>query len=1342
MTIMNVVGSGSLFDNFLYFQIIDNGNATVDSLYFIENNIGLMNGVTFAGRLHTLSISNSVFYDCKVGNENTLIDTGEFHRLELRNLTFTKILDDLPTDSGNTMIFFNYYNISKEQDCIVNDIVIEESTIVFLEINDLIGKTSVPVFMNFTNIAYRNCNFEYDEHLIEFTKMEMQEDINIFLTNFAFSNLTFQRGGSLIEFSQQLANPVTFVSLTVKDVYQGLFHLEASNKLNLAYSTKVKIINSSFESINSHDYSFIELNQGGNLEIINSTFNQISSIENGAVIYAGYQETIVKIYNSRFTNCTAITGALFHASDQSVIKCENWTMISNFAVHGGIMYAENNGYFEFRNWFINFNYALIHIIAEIISSPTFESRVDSSTIHSNSIIDSASFYDEINIVCRVLCFLPSAYRTYLAENPQVYNLIQNPYLFEVISSILIIQNWEIYNQRLILTGLLSTISVENSHISNFTSSDDIFQISTCSLTLSNTSIQTIAHFSTNYLILASFESSVVLSNITYSSSSMAILMLANSNGLIDSCTFTNISSEASPILIRSSNITAIKKSKFVSIFTQNSSYPFRMYNSEVGVVEDVEFLSIQQCPLFLNQNKVTSIIGLKVSEWQQGIVVQKSQIKEIRNSTFRDLGNQSVLKGGAVNLIDSNVTIQEWVFENNTAVKGGAIYFEWTKNTKCFLNLNRSNFTSNYAHTAGGAIMYDAYRPDMSELNFENNTAIYGPNIGSYAIKLNFRGRDYNFNITLDDVTSGQTLSESLVFEVKDYDNQTLIIDSSSTISFRSNSPRSSVINGFVRVLRGVATFNSLIFISNPGSSSRLFSLVTTGIDLVSARKQLGSGYSLQRIIVNYRFCKPGEMINTNIWAIWTTGSFSLLWNSTTCEAWVDNAYCPSSEVINVDSGYWRKNTNSTLIIECPNKKAWKGGYFPRNIHPVSCSSGYDGVLWSKWVTYNGNKYEKTNEFSCSKCRSGIFIILRIIAITWAYLLIIIFIIYLRKKEGNQRTVLMRIMANYSQIMAATMSYNMKLPDVLMQMLSPLQIVSSGSKSGFSMDCFSSDSQFKLFFPSTTTFRLVILSLLPLIFTLLLAPILAIPTIIKKTSREEFKRNITVGFIVILFLLHPTLTDSSLSMFQCMQVDENDFRVKFDLDIKCYSQTHILWWFIVSIPVLIVWVIGSQVVILWILIKNRQRLKSNKIKIYFQLLYQGYREKIFFWEFVNTLKKFLLVSISVFLARYNPTYRGLSAVIVLVAIWRFQVWLKPYVLKVNNEVENYSMVAIGFTIFGGLIFIDNENEFVILEIITFILIIVVNFVYLMFWWYLMSKTYENYHAANKIGKIFYWKHNA
>ena len=141
---------------------------------------------------------------------------------------------------------------------------------------------------------------------------------------------------------------------------------------------------------------------------------------------------------------------------------------------------------------------------------------------------------------------------------------------------------------------------------------------------------------------------------------------------------------------------------------------------------------------------------------------------------------------------------------------------------------------------------------------------------------------------------------------------------------------------------------------------------------------------------------------------------------------------------------------------------------------------------------------------------------------------------------------------------------------------------------------------------------------------------------------------------------------------------------------------------------LIVWVFGSQILILAILIKNRKQLDSVKIKRYFQLLYQGYQIDTFYWEFVNTLKKFILVAINVFLGQYPLSYKGMSAIIVLVIIYRFQVWLKPYKLRVNNEVENSSNVAIGFTIFGGLLFIKANSEVVVIEVTTFVLIIIIN----------------------------------
>ena len=56
-------------------------------------------------------------------------------------------------------------------------------------------------------------------------------------------------------------------------------------------------------------------------------------------------------------------------------------------------------------------------------------------------------------------------------------------------------------------------------------------------------------------------------------------------------------------------------------------------------------------------------------------------------------------------------------------------------------------------------------------------------------------------------------------------------------------------------------------------------------------------------------------------------------------------------------------------------------------------------------------------------------------------------------------------------------------------------------------------------------------------------------------------------------------------------------------------------------------------------------------------------------------------------------------------------FLNPYKLKVNNEVENASVVAIGFTLYGGLLFFKGQDKVSFIEAFAFILIIAINSVY-------------------------------
>ena len=99
--------------------------------------------------------------------------------------------------------------------------------------------------------------------------------------------------------------------------------MESANKSDLSRKTKVLIQNSEFQLIDTNFESVIELNEGADLEIRNSIFNQISTLGEGAIIYAGYQETETRIYDSSFTNNTAVKASLFDIDESGSIKLYN-----------------------------------------------------------------------------------------------------------------------------------------------------------------------------------------------------------------------------------------------------------------------------------------------------------------------------------------------------------------------------------------------------------------------------------------------------------------------------------------------------------------------------------------------------------------------------------------------------------------------------------------------------------------------------------------------------------------------------------------------------------------------------------------------------------------------------------------------------------------------------------------------------------------------------------------------------------------------------------------------------------------------------------------------------------
>ena len=151
--------------------------------------------------------------------------------------------------------------------------------------------------------------------------------------------------------------------------------------------------------------------------------------------------------------------------------------------------------------------------------------------------------------------------------------------------------------------------------------------------------------------------------------------------------------------------------------------------------------------------------------------------------------------------------------------------------------------------------------------------------------------------------------------------------------------------------------------------------------------------------------------------------------------------------------------------------------------------------------------------------------------VIFAYLTYLI-IINLRKTVESQSTTLMRILTNYLQVVSTVLAFDANYPDIVNDLFTPANIIGSSSESFVSLDCFIQDNRMNAFAPNETIFKITLISFLPIALILIYAVVWICMYFILKKYFKDFKRNIIVSVVVILYLLHPSLTRSSLSIFQ------------------------------------------------------------------------------------------------------------------------------------------------------------------------------------------------------------------
>ena len=235
----------------------------------------------------------------------------------------------------------------------------------------------------------------------------------------------------------------------------------------------------------------------------------------------------------------------------------------------------------------------------------------------------------------------------------------------------------------------------------------------------------------------------------------------------------------------------------------------------------------------------------------------------------------------------------------------------------------------------------------------------------------------------------------------------------------------------------------------------------------------------------------------------------------------------------------------------------------------------------------------------------------------------------------------------------------------------------------------------------------------------------------------QIKDYMVLSTVLLLFLAYPMMTKLCLSMLKCPTMgiggaDKRSFLMA-DLQEPCFEGRHATYVAMLTVPQLLLNVLGLPLVATLIILRNKERLHQKKFYTRYGLLYMGYQPGREWWELVVAMRKVAVVSIGTFgtLLGVVDLQAFIALAIVFVAILVHLIGQPFNVHNVNSKrLHNLEFAALTmsfFTFWGGLLFfLGNEKKGSVSEgvqVLTSVLLVASNSLFLCVSTFLFVRTY-------------------
>jgi len=220
-----------------------------------------------------------------------------------------------------------------------------------------------------------------------------------------------------------------------------------------------------------------------------------------------------------------------------------------------------------------------------------------------------------------------------------------------------------------------------------------------------------------------------------------------------------------------------------------------------------------------------------------------------------------------------------------------------------------------------------------------------------------------------------------------------------------------------------------------------------------------------------------------------------------------------------------------------------------------------------------------------------------------------------------------------------------------------------------------------------------------------------------KLHRKHYYDNGVMAIVILLFILHPTVTSVTFSLFTCKLIG-GEFYLAADPDFKCLTDDHWYWMTGLGIPAAIIYVFGIPFLGFRVLRHYKDRLAEPRVKKRYGFLYTGYKPALFWWEMWVFFRKAILVAIVVCLSPLGEVVTITAGVCLGIAALFLHMHFVPYADEELDKLETFSLWAI---VISGLCVqfynSDAVSSSLTASLAFFALIVIVNgvfFIYFLF----------------------------